>query len=84
MTPVDWILATIVGYSVVGVAFAGVFLGLGARRVDPAVRGSHPLFYVAVFPGIAALWPVMAVKWWGGRRDTGREVTVSGSRERAA
>ncbi len=64
MTPADWILAAFAGYAAVGVIFAVVFLAIGVRRVDPAARSGHPMFYVAVFPGVAALWPVMAVKWW--------------------
>jgi len=50
-------------YAVIGCVFALAFLVIGAKRVDGAVPGSTRGFAVFVFPGVALLWPVMAMKW---------------------
>lgn len=50
-------------YLVCGAIFAGVFLARGLRRVDHATQGSPLGFYVLIFPGVAALWPLMLAKW---------------------
>ena len=56
-----------VGYAAIGAVFALVFLKLGARRIDPSVAGSTKGYAVLVFPGVVALWPLLAVKWIGAR-----------------
>lgn len=51
---------------------AGAYLGIGAvwatllvwmlPRIDPVAKGAPWGFRLAVWPGCAALWPVLAVK----------------------
>jgi hypothetical protein len=46
----------------VGVAVGAAFLFLGIDQVDPAARGSYA-FRPLLLPGLALLWPFVAV-WW--------------------
>ena len=57
------ILAIVAVYTGIGVAFGIPFLAFGIRRIDAAARGAGWGFRVLVFPGVVALWPVMAVLW---------------------
>ena len=50
-------------YAAAGVAFAIAFLAVGVARVDSQARGAGLGFRLIVFPGIAALWPVLLVRW---------------------
>lgn len=54
-------------YAVAGVVFAAAFLMLGVRRVDDAAAGSTWGFYLMILPGVAALWPVLLMKWMRSR-----------------
>ncbi|MGD0431296.1 MAG: hypothetical protein ABSA58_09405 [Acetobacteraceae bacterium] len=52
----------------VGVAVGAAFLFLGIDQVDPAARGSYA-FRPLLLPGLALLWPFVAVRWFTlGRR----------------
>jgi hypothetical protein len=57
------ILALVGAYAAVGVLFAVAFVTAGASRVDPAAAGAPWGFRALIFPGAAALWPVMLQKW---------------------
>ncbi|MEL7028661.1 MAG: hypothetical protein AAGL49_05485 [Pseudomonadota bacterium] len=46
-----------------GVLFAIAFQILGLGRVDPAARGVGWGFRLLIFPALAALWPIMLVRW---------------------
>jgi len=50
-------------YAAIGFVFALVFLTLGLTRVDPQTRGAALTFRLLIFPGVAALWPVLLGKW---------------------
>ena len=50
-------------YAVAGVAFAIVFLVRGVSRIDEHAAGSGVAFRLIIFPGAAALWPVLLQKW---------------------
>ncbi len=63
MSPIALILSVLGAYLALGVLFAIPFLARGLSRIDPAARGSSPLFRVLIAPGVAALWPVLALKW---------------------
>jgi len=55
VTAVEWYLAC-------GAAFAMLFLWRWAGRLDPAAREGTLGFRVLVFPGVAMLWPLFAVR----------------------
>ena len=55
-------------YLAVGSMVAVPFVISGIRRVDPAARGTRWTFRALVFPGVVALWPLMAWRWLRARR----------------
>lgn len=55
------LLATL--YAAVGLVFAVAFVSVGVQRIDPAARGAGIGFRLIVIPGVAALWPWLAVRW---------------------
>ena len=58
------LLQIIVGiYALIGVMFAMAFVTAGAGRVDPAARGAPIGFRILIFPGTAALWPLLLRRW---------------------
>lgn len=61
-----WLLVALGLYAGLGVAFAVAFLARGVGRVDPAARGATLGFRAIVLPGVVALWPLLAHRWWGG------------------
>ncbi len=64
------IILVVVGlYAAVGVVFAEYFVARGAKRLDPAARDSHLVFYLFILPGAAALWPVLMRKLAAARKD---------------
>ena len=56
-----------------GVAFAVVFVTLGAGRLDSAARGTSIAFRALLIPGAAALWPALLVRWIRAERHTKTE-----------
>ena len=58
-----WIVAAYLG---IGVVFAIGFVIRGAGRIDPDARDGTWGFRVLIFPGVSALWPWLAYRWWGG------------------
>lgn len=50
-------------YAVLGGLFALAFVLRGAGRIDPNARGATWGFRVLIFPGSAALWPWLLVRW---------------------
>lgn len=63
MQAVSWILWITGLYSAIGLVFALVFVAIGGRRVDSAAVGAPLLFRALIFPGVAAMWPLMLIKW---------------------
>ena len=53
-------------YLLVGVVFALAFVGWGVGRIDPDARTGTWGFRVLIFPGVVALWPVLARRWRSG------------------
>jgi hypothetical protein len=51
------------GYACVGLAFALVFLPLGASRLDPHLEGSPLAVKALILPGVALFWPLLAWRW---------------------
>ena len=64
------VLGTLAAYAAAGVVFAVPFLILGIGRVDPSARGASLAFRVLVFPGVVALWPLLARKWLASRSES--------------
>jgi hypothetical protein len=56
------------GYVLLGLGFAGVFQVWGLVQLDSAARGAGLGFRLLITPGIAALWPFLAWRWWEHRR----------------
>ncbi len=55
-------------YLALGLVFAGVFHGAGLKKLDSAVEGAGIWFRLLITPGLVALWPVLAWKWWRSTR----------------
>ena len=52
------LIAAVAVYLAVGLLFAARFVARGAKRIDPDARGASWGFRLAIFPGVAALWPL--------------------------
>ena len=50
-------------YAAAGVLFAVAFVTIAVGRIDPAAVGAGIGFRLLILPGVAALWPVMLLKW---------------------
>jgi hypothetical protein len=61
MQPIEIVLLIAAGYALVGIISAVWFVTLGVGRADDVARGGTWGFRVLIFPGSAALWPVLAV-----------------------
>lgn len=57
-------MAAVAIYLVTGMLFALAFVVRGVERVDPAARGATAGFRIVILPGVMALWPLLAVRWW--------------------
>lgn len=53
-------------YAGLGAVFAGVFLSTGIQRIDSQAEGASLGFRLIIFPGVAALWPLLLKRWLGG------------------
>lgn len=56
-------------YLLAGAVFAALFLWRGAARIDNAAKGISWKTRALLFPGSAALWPVLLRKWWRVRQN---------------
>lgn len=63
----DWIVALAAAYLAIGAAFAGAFLTFGVARFGAAAAAGSRGFRLAIAPGVVALWPVVAIRWWRAR-----------------
>jgi hypothetical protein len=59
-----WIVAALALYSGIGFVFALAFVSRGAGAIDPAAKHSGWAFRILILPGSAALWPLLAKRWW--------------------
>lgn len=65
------VLLLVVGlYAATGLLFAGVFVTIGVGRFDHAAGGAPWGFRLLIVPGVAALWPALAVMWVRRSRET--------------
>ena len=74
---VEFLLAVAGVYLASGALFAAAFQGFGLRRMDPAAAGAGAGFRVLITPGVIALWPLLALRWW----RIGRAETFAGEAE---
>ncbi len=56
-------------YLGLGLLFALAFIRWGAPRLDPAAREAGWGFRLLILPASAALWPLLARRWWRARRE---------------
>jgi hypothetical protein len=54
-------------YLLLGALFAVAFVWKGAGRIDPDAAEGSLGFRLAIWPGVVALWPLMARRWISGR-----------------
>ena len=50
-------------YAALGIIFAAVFVYAGVASLDPLAKGSSIGFRLIIFPGSAALWPYLFMRW---------------------
>ena len=55
-------------YIACGLAFAPFFVWRGVGRVDPAAKTTGLGFRLIILPGVAALWPLLLLRWRSGRQ----------------
>ena len=65
-TIAGWLLAAVGIYAALGLAFGIAFVLRGAARIDPQAAGGSWGFRLAILPGVAALWPILARRWAAG------------------
>ncbi len=63
MFALNLVLIGVACYVVIGVCFAAAFVTKGVSRVDPVAADAPRGFRLLIFPGCAALWPVLLVRW---------------------
>lgn len=68
-------------YTALGAVFGTAFVALGVGQVDHAAVNSPWLFRLLIWPGSAALWPLMMMKWIRARRGAGRPGADTHGRE---
>jgi hypothetical protein len=62
------LLAFAQAYLALGAALGLGFLLFGLERLAPAARGAYA-FRPLLLPGLAALWPYVAWRWWRALRE---------------
>jgi len=65
---VEFFVYALAAYGLLGVVFAATFVAAGIQRVDPVAGHSPVSFRLIVFPGVAALWPLLLARWIRGPR----------------
>jgi len=65
-TLATWLVLAAGVYAAAGLVFALAFVARGVERVDPAAPGATLGFRLIVLPGVVALWPLLARRWWRG------------------
>lgn len=61
---IAWIIVSIAGaYASVGLLFGAIFVTAGVGRVDHSAEGTSIVFRLLIYPGVVALWPLLATRW---------------------
>jgi hypothetical protein len=58
------LIAGLAVYAAFGAFFAVAFQWRGLARIDAAAAQGSVGFRVLVTPGVIALWPLLARRWW--------------------
>ena len=66
-TIATWLVMVLGIYAGLGLLFAVAFVLRGAARIDPQADGGSWGFHLAILPGVAALWPILARRWARGK-----------------
>jgi len=72
----EFMVAALMTYAGLGAVFAVPFLAAGIHRVDSHAKGSGLGFRLLVFPGVAALWPLLMGRWLRGVSEPPVEVNA--------
>jgi hypothetical protein len=70
-------------YTLIGVAFAVVFVMFGVGRVDAAARHAPWTFRSLILPGVTVFWPLLLVRWISGSVAPPIEVNPHRARARS-
>jgi len=68
-------------YFAVGLVFGVAFVTRGLARIDAGAHDASIGFRLIVLPGVVALWPLLAKRWWAG---TGTPPVESNAHRRSA
>jgi len=63
MEVAEVLVKTLTAYGLIGAVFAVAFVTMGIQRVDSVAEHAPLGFRLIVLPGVAALWPLMLVRW---------------------
>lgn len=70
---VVWTVELIQVYAMLGIVFGLAFVARGAGRIDPLARDETWGSRVLIFPGAAALWPLLLLRWIEAPRSSTHE-----------
>jgi len=63
ITAAEWFVKLLTMYAAIGIVFAILFVTTGIHRVDTVAKGAGPGFRLIILPGVAALWPILLIRW---------------------
>jgi len=63
MLAAELLVGALTAYALIGAVFAAVFVTAGIDRVDPVAKHAPLGFRLIVLPGVAALWPLLLMRW---------------------
>lgn len=63
-------------YALLGLSFAVAFVAFGVTRIDAAAPGTSWGLRILILPGVVALWPLLAWRWWQSLRFATNEPPV--------
>jgi hypothetical protein len=63
MEVAEVLVKALTAYGLIGAVFAVAFVTMGIQRVDSVAVHAPLGFRLIVLPGVAALWPLMLVRW---------------------
>lgn len=73
MTWADAIVFAVGGYCAIGTVVASAFVARGVSKVDAGAAASGWGFRMIIWPGSAALWPLVALRWLQGGETLTKE-----------
>lgn len=63
MEAAEILVDVLAAYGLTGAVFAVAFVTMGIQHVDSVAEHAPLGFRLVVLPGVAALWPLMLVRW---------------------